>query len=193
MTHDLMANLVTKLGAEVSALVIHDLIDDTYYALLELKKPDGETVLVDTRPSDGMALALRRGAPIRVSAEILAKSPDFEFLAPEGSEQVARAFGLTVVAPTPELRERFSLPERPGLVVTRAVGEAAARGLMRGDLLLEIAGVAPTDPVEFLEAVEAAPLDRPLPVTYWRDGEERTTELSPAEREERGEGPRRVA
>jgi S1-C subfamily serine protease len=128
-----------------------------------------------------------------VAKKILAESPDFEFLAPEGSEQVARAFGLTVVAPTAELRSRFELPERPGLVVTRAIGEAAAKGLLRGDLILEINGVSPKVPVDLLDAVRDAPLDRPIPVRYWRDGEERKTTLSPAEREEREKGPPQVA
>ena len=197
MTHDLMANLLTKLDAKVEELLIHDLIDGTYYALLALRPhgaQDGEPLLVDTRPSDGIALALRVGATIRIARKILAESPDFEFLAPEGSDQVVRAFGLTVVAPTAELRERFHLPERPGLVITRALGEAASKGLRRGDLLVEVAGAVPTEPVQFLDAVRDAPLDRPIPVTYWRDGEEHQTELNPAERKEEAEkGPAQVA
>jgi uncharacterized protein len=197
MTHDLMANLLTKLDARVEELLIHDLIDGTYYALLALKPhgaKDGEPLLVDTRPSDGIALALRLGAPIRIARKILAESPDFEFLAPEGSDQVVRAFGLTVVAPTAELRQRFHIPERPGLVITRALGEAASKGLRRGDLLVEVAGAVPTEPVQFLDAVRNAPLDRPIPITYWRDGEEHRTELNPAERKEEAEkGPAQVA
>jgi uncharacterized protein len=196
MTHDLMASLLAKLDAKVDGLLIHDLIDGTYYALLELRPHGGgrEPLLVDTRPSDGIALALRVGAPIRIARKILAASPDFEFLAPEGSDQVVRAFGLTVVAPTPELREKFGLPERPGLVVTRATGEAARAGLLRGDLLVAVGGAVPAQPVDFLDAVRDAPLDRPIPITYWRDGAEHQTALNPAEREEdEDKGPPQVA
>jgi bifunctional DNase/RNase len=190
MTHDLMASLLGRLDARVVDLVIHDLVDGTYYALLEIQPAGGGApLMVDTRPSDGMALALRVGAPIRLGRSILAESPDFEFLAPEGSSQVVRAFGLTVVSRSPELTERFALPDRAGLVVTRATGEAAARGLQRGDLLVEINGVTPEEPLDLLDAVEDAPLDRPIPVTYWRDGAEHRTELDPAEREERQDGP----
>lgn len=195
MTHDLMANLLTRLDAQVEELLIHDLIDGTYFALLELRPhgaAGGEPMLVDTRPSDGMALALRVGAPIRVAKKILTESPDFEFLAPEGSDQVVRAFGLTVVAPTAELRERFALPDRPGLVVTRAIGEAARKGLRRGDLLLEVNGVTPKEPLDLLDAVADAPPDRPIPVTFWRDGGEHTAQLNPAEREGGADrGPKR--
>jgi S1-C subfamily serine protease len=97
-----------------------------------------------------------------------------------------------VVAPTAELRERFSLPDRPGLVVTRAIGEAARKGLRRGDLVTEVAGVAPKLPVDFLDAVRRAPYDRPIPLTYWRDGADHATELNPAEREEGDQGPKQV-
>jgi S1-C subfamily serine protease len=185
-----MASLLGRLDARVVDLVIHDLVDGTYYALLEIQPAGGGApLMVDTRPSDGMALALRVGAPIRLGRSILAESPDFEFLAPEGSSQVVRAFGLTVVSRSPELTERFALPDRAGLVVTRATGEAAERGLQRGDLLVEINGVTPEEPLDLLDAVEDAPLDRPIPVTYWRDGAEHRTELDPAEREEREDGP----
>lgn len=196
MTHDLMASLLAKLDARVEELLIHDLIDGTYFALLELRPhgaKEGERVLVDTRPSDGIALSLRVGARIRIAKKILTQSPDFEFLAPEGSDQVVRAFGLTVVAPTAELRERFGLPERPGLVVTRAVGEAARQGLKRGDLLVEVNEVEMKEPVDLLDAVRDAPPDRPIPVTYWRDGGEHATRLNPAEREEGDKGPAQVA
>ncbi len=198
MTHDLMANLLDRLDARVEELVIHDLVDGTYYALLALRphraegEPAGEPILVDTRPSDGMALALRLEAPIRIARKLLDQVPDNEFLAPEESDQVVRAFGLTVVAPTAELRERFSLPDRPGVVVTRATGEAERKGLRRGDLVVEVAGVSLREPVDFLDAVRRAPPDRPIPVTYWRDGAEHETELNPAEREEGEAGPKQV-
>lgn len=179
MTHDLMADLLGRLDASFEELLIHDLVDNTFFALLKLRPAGGGELLVDARPSDGLALALRTGARIRIARRIVEESPDFEFMAPEGESQVVRALGLTLVAPSDELRERFGLPERDGLVVTRAVGEAERRGLQRGDLVLTVDGRAMGEPVDFLDALREAPFDRRLEIVYWRDGEERTAELDP--------------
>lgn len=193
MTHDLMASLLQRLDATMEELLIHALVDDTYFALIRLRVPgQDEPVLVDTRPSDGMALALRTGAAIRMSRRLVEQSPDFEFLAPEGEDQVVRALGMTLVAPSAELRERFGLPDRPGLVVTRATGEAEARGLERGDLIVAAGGRPLEQPVDFLDSLRDAPTDRLLSVSYWRDGEERTTELDPTAEAEEDDGPGQV-
>jgi bifunctional DNase/RNase len=193
MTHDLMANLLTRLDARMEELLIHALIDNTYFALIRLRVPGrDQPLLIDTRPSDGMALALRTGASIRMARRIVEDSPDFEFLAPEGEEQVVRALGLTLVAPTDELRERFGLPDRPGLVVTRAVGEAEAKGLRRGDLIVSAGGRVPEVPVAFLDVLREAPADRPLAIVYWRDGDEHTAELDPTADEAAPKAPPRV-
>lgn len=183
MTHDLMADLLGKLHGRLDELLIHDLVGGTYYGLLRLHVENGnggETVLVDTRPSDGMALALRAGAPIRVAQQILDVTPDVDFLAPDEPEQVVRALGLTVVAPTPELRRELSIPEgRRGLVVIRAVGNAADAGLRRGDLLVSVEGETVTDPVGLLDRVRSLPYGEPVTVRYWREGVEREVEVIP--------------
>lgn len=191
MTHDLMADLLGKLDARLDELLIHDVVGGTYYGLLRLHveggsgdgaggNGHGEPVLVDTRPSDGLALALRSGAGIRVSQGILDATPDVDFSAPDEPDQVVRALGLTVVAPTPELREEHGIPEeRRGLVVIRAVGNAADAGLRRGDLLVSVAGEPVNDPVSFLDAVRGQPYGEAVTLRYWRDGAEREIELTP--------------
>jgi len=193
MTHDLMANLLQRLDARLDELLIHDIVDGTYYGMLKLRVDGGEPLLVDTRPSDGLALALRAGATIRVSREILDETPEVDFAAPDEPDQVVRALGLTVVAPSAALREEFALPDRPGLVVIRAVGRAADEGIRRGDLLLEVDGVAAATPLDFLETVRDAPLGVPLAVRYWSDGEEHEARLAPDEPERRRSQPKRVA
>lgn len=194
MTHDLMASLLDRLDATLEELLIHDLVNGTYYGLLRLTPRDdgGDPVLVDTRPSDGVALALRAGARIRVSQEILDTTPEVDFLAPDEPSQVARGLGLTVVAPNPALREEFGLPEGGGLVVIRAAGEAAEAGLRRGDLVLEVAGRSLDAPVDLLDALGEAPHGEPVTVRYWRDGDEDTVEVTP-EVELEGAGPERTA
>ncbi|HUF77486.1 MAG TPA: bifunctional nuclease domain-containing protein, partial [Thermoanaerobaculia bacterium] len=194
MTHDLMSDLVAGLGGRLEALHIHDLRNGTYYGLLQLRvEGREEPLLVDARPSDGMALALRTGAEIRISRKVLDDIPDFDFLAPEAGDQVVSALGLTLVTPSEALRRELSLPDRPGLVVRSAVGAAARLGLRRGDFVVAVDGIVAATPMEFLDAVRAAPFAAPVAVTYWRDGEEATVELLPEPPARRpGERPARI-
>jgi bifunctional DNase/RNase len=73
MTHDLLRSLVETLRARVERVVITDLRDNTFYALIHLLRGD-ERLAVDARPSDAMALALRTNSPIFVEDTVLEKS-----------------------------------------------------------------------------------------------------------------------
>lgn len=70
MTHDLMNNIIEKLGAKVEKVVVDDLSNNTFYAKLYLTI-DGREVIVDSRPSDAIALALRAEAPIYVAESVM--------------------------------------------------------------------------------------------------------------------------
>jgi len=70
MSHDLLGNVITSLGARLFAVEITHLVDNTFYANLRLLR-EGKEVLVSARPSDGVALALRVGAPLLVSDELM--------------------------------------------------------------------------------------------------------------------------
>jgi len=73
MTHDLLRNSIERLGAAIRRVVITNLKDNTFFASLELDR-DGESISIDARPSDAMALALRSDAPIFVEQEVLDRS-----------------------------------------------------------------------------------------------------------------------
>jgi bifunctional DNase/RNase len=70
MTHDLLRNLARGLNAVVRKVVVSELRDDTYYAVVWMEH-DGETVAIDSRPSDAIALALRWDCPIYASRAVL--------------------------------------------------------------------------------------------------------------------------
>ena len=70
MTHDLLKNLVHGLNATVQRVVVTELKNDTFYAVLWLEQ-DGEPVTIDCRPSDALALALRTDCPIYVDEDVL--------------------------------------------------------------------------------------------------------------------------
>lgn len=70
LSHDLMRNILQSLDTSLEQVIIHDIIDSTFYAKLVLRT-DGELQEIDARPSDGIALALRMKAPIYVSDKIV--------------------------------------------------------------------------------------------------------------------------
>jgi bifunctional DNase/RNase len=70
MTHDLARNLMRYLNAELERIVITEIKNDTFYAALWLKHGD-EPMVVDARPSDAIALALRADCPIYVSEQVV--------------------------------------------------------------------------------------------------------------------------
>ena len=78
MTHDLLRNVIQDLKASVQKIVVCDLQENTFYALIYLGL-NGDTLTIDARPSDAIALALRTHAPIFVEDSVIdnAKTVDF--------------------------------------------------------------------------------------------------------------------
>jgi bifunctional DNase/RNase len=73
MTHDLLRNVIRQMGGEVSRVVVTDLRDSTFFAVIEIVA-NGDTILIDSRPSDAIALALRVDCPIFVKESVLESS-----------------------------------------------------------------------------------------------------------------------
>ena len=74
MTHDLLRNLIVELGLTVDRVVVTSLRDNTFFAVIEMSGADGESVRLDSRPSDAIALALRADCPIFVDSEVIQAS-----------------------------------------------------------------------------------------------------------------------
>src|ERR1700738_4219200 len=73
MTHDLIKSVLNGLSTGVRKVVVNELKDDTFYALIWLER-EGEMISVDSRPSDALALALRLDCPIFVDDSVLKSS-----------------------------------------------------------------------------------------------------------------------
>ncbi len=71
MTHDLLRNLIVECGLKPSKVIVTDLHENTFYALIELLNNDDELVSIDARPSDAIALALRLDCPIFVQQKVI--------------------------------------------------------------------------------------------------------------------------
>src|SRR5712671_2674589 len=78
MTHDLLRNVIHDLKATVQKIVVSDLQDNTFYALIYLSM-NGDTLAIDARPSDAIALALRTRAPIFVEETVIDNAKPFDF------------------------------------------------------------------------------------------------------------------
>jgi bifunctional DNase/RNase len=73
MTHDLLKNVLLGLEVRVQKIIVSELKDDTFYALICVER-DGEMMTIDSRPSDALALALRMDCPIFVNDQVLKNS-----------------------------------------------------------------------------------------------------------------------
>lgn len=74
MTHDLLRNLIIELGIQVDRVVVTSLRDNTFFAVIEMRLSDGAKMVLDSRPSDAIALALRADCPIYVDEEVIKAS-----------------------------------------------------------------------------------------------------------------------
>ena len=74
MTHDLLRNLIVQMGVQVERVVVTSLRDNTFFAVIEMRNSDGNRMVLDSRPSDAIALALRADCPIYVDMEVIKAS-----------------------------------------------------------------------------------------------------------------------
>jgi len=89
MTHDLLKNLLVGLDAVVQKVVVTELRDDIFFAVIWLDR-DGHTISIDARPSDALALALRVDCPIFVEEEVLKCSRGLGETEPVSSEDMKK-------------------------------------------------------------------------------------------------------
>lgn len=71
MTHDLLRNTILELGYKFEKIIVNDLMDNTFYAVIEISDKTGKITALDARPSDAIALALRADCPIYITQKVL--------------------------------------------------------------------------------------------------------------------------
>jgi bifunctional DNase/RNase len=89
MTHDLLKNVLVGLNVHVHKVVVSDLKDETFYALIWMER-EGRMISVDSRPSDAIALALRLDCPIFVEDQVLKHSQKASPIAEKNSSEDLR-------------------------------------------------------------------------------------------------------
>jgi uncharacterized protein len=98
MTHDLLRNIITQMGAVVEKVVITELRNDTFFALIEMRQQDGSTISIDARPSDAIALALRFSCGIWVRPEVVRLAGSNLVTSAEESEEASNEEWPDVIA-----------------------------------------------------------------------------------------------
>ena len=83
MTHDLMKNILEEMAVQVSEIVITELRDGTFFAVINMQR-NGSAFEISSRPSDAIALAVRLNTPIYASEEVLSEA---SILIPNGDEE----------------------------------------------------------------------------------------------------------
>jgi bifunctional DNase/RNase len=135
LTHDLIRNILQGLGATLQRVIITDLRNNTYFAVLFLAFK-GQDLQIDARPSDAIAVALRMKAPIYASTRVLEKSKALPS-APTPTNALQRRMGIQAQDLTLEVAALLDLSFHQGvLVVDVAKGSAAMdAGIQRGDII----------------------------------------------------------
>lgn len=82
MTHDLLRNVINQFGGEVRRVIVTELKENTFFAVIEIRDGD-RAILIDSRPSDAIALALRVDCPIFVREEVIENSRKTELTSVE--------------------------------------------------------------------------------------------------------------
>lgn len=90
MTHDLIKNIISGVEGKVNRIVVNDLQDNTFFAEIAIQM-NGSEVVIDSRPSDAIALALRMSAPIFVEEKVLEEAKSIEFTEAEEKGKEAGA------------------------------------------------------------------------------------------------------
>jgi bifunctional DNase/RNase len=107
MTHDLVTVLLDKLKARLQRVIINEIVDDTFYAVIEVSAPAtaGDDILkIDARPSDAIALAVRAHVPIFVSESVMMKA---KMVNAEKDDEEANKFKSFIDNINPDDFQRF--------------------------------------------------------------------------------------
>lgn len=183
MTHDLLKNIISGLNASVENVIVSDLRDNTFYALVVVKLKR-RRLQFDARPSDAIALALRCGVPIFVGKKVFEKAQLIQMPSelPEGWQELIMGFSAQDL--NSELAEAMGLKDVSGVVVTdvRNGSSSERDGLKRGDIIIS-AGDKRVNSIKDLVEVITQSEDRPMNVKILREGKEITLTLHPGEGE----------
>lgn len=170
MTHDLMAEILNTLGIDVTRVTVTALRDDTYFAEIGLKL-NGDEYVIDARPSDAIALAVRLEVPISVASDLLRPIGAHDSPADDLATRDER-LGMSVQTLDHDLAEYLGASDVSGVLIASVEpdGPAGRAGVRRGDILKAIDGRS-TETVADFGSTRLKARDHPR-FHVWRDGDD---------------------
>jgi bifunctional DNase/RNase len=149
MTHDLIKNILEGVNARVERIIITELKDNIFFAKIVLHT-GGSKKIIDSRPSDAIALAIRTGSPIFVSADVMNISSSMDLTGWVVEENLIKHYGFEVQGVSDELMDAMGITEK-GVLVSNVEdrGPADNGGLRRGDIIQSLQGTKITSLEDF--------------------------------------------
>jgi uncharacterized protein len=172
LSTDLLRNVIQQTGNHVDRVVIGDMRNQVYYAQIYL---DHDRYVVDSRPSDAIALAMGAQVPIYINGRIFDSSAETVDASPP---QFASLDGITVQDLTPAIAAYFGVAPSSGVLVAD-LAPPVARALKRGDIITQIDGRPVHDPAAFKGQADKI-AGMPLKLALLRDGQPITIALDPS-------------
>ncbi len=180
LTHDLMKRMLDLLDASVERVVISDLRENTYFAVLNLRS-GRKTWEVDSRPSDAVAIALKFGAPLFLSPALVEKGVLVDLGSASAGVGPRSTYGFVTQDLSPEVARYFAFDREKGVIVTEITedGPADKAGMRKGDILVRL----DREPVEgnkdlWLALGEKDP-SKALRIDVYRNGKVRSLKIKP--------------
>ena len=182
-THDLIQRVLRGLKAELERVTITELRESTFFAEVILKR-NRQRIRVDARPSDAIAVALRTGAPIYATPEVLQQGVRMDGRQSTRRDRVSRTLGLQVQDLTADLAKLFAATVDAGALVAHVEnGSSGARlGLRRGDVVVQVDGTPIRNSGDLLEKLRAPMTGQFRVLRIQRDGEFVTIVTKPPSR-----------
>jgi bifunctional DNase/RNase len=177
MTHDLVKNILEKVGVSFEKVVVSELKGSTYYARIHLAT-GGKPLEIDSRPSDAIALALRFHRPIFIAKALFDSA--FGLPSPTTRPELtsAQISGITVQNLTAELAAYFNVSHTRGVLVAD-VGKETAKvdRLQRGDVILDVDGESVQDVADLQKKLNRGK-GEPATLHVQRNGKTVTVQLA---------------
>lgn len=181
LTHELLAQTVRELGGVVTRVVVTDLDESTFYARIDLSAR-GDSISIDARPSDAIALALGVEAPVFVNMSVLDEAATRDLIVRSDAAGDLSAVdevgcGIFCQPLDPELAGVLGV--ETGVIVADLSDEQTTDdGLERGDVILDVGGQAAADVETVTELLSGLTEEDPLPVSVMRGGDVLNLELT---------------
>lgn len=182
-THDLIQRVLGGLKAELERVTITELRESTFFAELTIKR-NRRRIRLDARPSDAIAVALRTGAPIYATPEVLRQGVRMDGRQSKLRDRVSRTLGMQIQDLTADLAKLFAATVDTGALVAHVErGSSGARlGLRRGDVVVQVDGTPIRNSRDLLEKLQAPMTKRIRVLRIQRDGKFVTIVTKPPSR-----------